>query len=121
MGEHTCEARLRHINGNVVRQEISFDKIAVQEAGAVLVEANPDVVERRARRHRVDTVAIVTGNDGGEAARDGAGDKVPDDSVGALQRDIIQHPHAPGGGVAAFMSAHSKTPNITPWYGFFRW
>ena len=38
----------------------------------------------------------------------------------ARARDITERPHAPSG-VAAFTSAHSKTPYITPSMNFFLW
>ena len=36
----------------------------------------------------------------------------------ALSRDITERPHAPSG-VAVFVSAHSKTPYITPSMDFY--
>ena len=42
-----------------------------------------------------------------------AGGAAGNTTVCALARDITERPHAPSG-VAVFMSAHSKTPYITP-------
>ena len=39
------------------------------------------------------------------------------DEGAAVARDSTGRPHAPSG-VAAFMSAHSKTPHVTPSMGF---